>query len=520
MTGRRPGVVLSWFVVVLLSVALNPGVLAASPHLDPPGAGDEQVILEYLLSHYADRPYIGVYESTEGLSLGEWRAVHRFSEAFYTRAGTGSLRSEIGVVENFWMAPLRHYSVTVGAIGVMGPEYHGPGPVHAPDFGVDLDDVGASDLVVHHPPGNLWFAVRGEDVSPLGDTAEVIGGTHSLSELQDIFQEWYGLGRWRGRGWSALVGSVALLLGLTAVVVARRRLHVRQVVGWLAIGAAVLGLVVVVVDRGSGTSPMVAPPVSATATQAPEPATAASRSTDSGIPAGATGESDVDGMEMVYVPAGTFLMGAAGDDGWVGNSEKPQRVVYLDAYWIDKTEVTNAMFERFVEATGPDAAATWRRTASGKPDHPVVGVNWFDADAYCRWAGRSLPTEAQWEKAARGSDGRKYPWGNEAPTRERCNFDRNEGGTTAVGKYSPWGDSPYGAVDMAGNAWEWVADWYDKYYYAASPKDNPPGPGSSTSRVLRGGSWLNIARFVRSSFRSSSHPDFRFVSFGFRCALP
>jgi hypothetical protein len=265
MTDRSLGAVSLWFGVVLLSVALNPGVLAASPHLDPPGAGDEQVILEYLLSHYAERPYIGVYESTEGLSLGEWRAVHRFSDAFYTRAVTESLRSEIGVVEGWWMAPLRHYSVTVAAVGVMGPYFDVPSDVEAQDFGVDLDDVEASDLVVHHTPGRLWFAVRDEDVIPLGDnTAEVIGGPHSLRELQDILfaryeplrqgaresGEWVlgggassgrpdesestrdvpatgrdvSGGSWAGLTWPALVGSAGLLLGLAALLVAGKRL--------------------------------------------------------------------------------------------------------------------------------------------------------------------------------------------------------------------------------------------------------------------------------------------------------
>jgi len=226
--------------------------------------------------------------------------------------------------------------------------------------------------------------------------------------------------------------------------------------------------------------------------------------------------SEIDGMQLVYVPAGSFMMGS--EDG--NSDEKPVHEVYLDAYWIDRTEVTNAMFERFVEATGHDARPGWRITASGKADHPVRYVNWFDADAYCRWAGRSLPTEAQWEKAARGTDGRKYPWGNQEPDESRCNFELNEDGTTPVGKYSPKGDSPYGVADMAGNVWEWVADWYDEGYYRSAPGENPPGPGSGTGRVLRGGSWGNVAGSVRSSFRGSDLPDVRSGSNGFRCALP
>jgi hypothetical protein len=222
------------------------------------------VILDFLLSAYDDVPFIGVYESTEGLSLGDWRAIHRFSDAYWLRAVTESLRSEIEVIENFWMAPLRHYSVTVGAVGVMGPEYYGPGPVLGRDVGEALDELQASDLVVMHNPRDLCFAVRGEDVMPLGDhTAEVIGGTHSLSELQDIFFARYEplrqaarlTGEWvlgsgapssgpdvsqsprdapttaldasgessAGPGRRALVGGVVLLVGLAALLVGWRR---------------------------------------------------------------------------------------------------------------------------------------------------------------------------------------------------------------------------------------------------------------------------------------------------------
>ena len=168
--------------------------------------------------------------------------------------------------------------------------------------------------------------------------------------------------------------------------------------------------------------------------------------------------------------------------------------------------------------TGHDAGSDWRDVASGKSDHPVVLANWHDTEAYCEWAGRRLPTEAEWEKAARGTDGRVYPWGNERPTREHCNFYHDVGATTPVGKYSPQGDSPYGAADMAGNVFEWVADWYDKDYYAVSPKDNPQGPAAGEYRVVRGGSWIANDDGVRAAGRHDRTPDGRNVRYGFRCA--
>ena len=237
--------------------------------------------------------------------------------------------------------------------------------------------------------------------------------------------------------------------------------------------------------------------------------------------------SEVDGMELVYVPAGSFMMGSEDGD----EDEKPVHELHLDAYWIDRTEVTNAMFERFVDATGHDAGSDWRNEASGKADHPVVSVNWHDAKAYCEWAGRRLPTEAEWEKAARGTDGRVYPWGDAAPAGHLLNFADKRSGldwadtavddgyerTAPVGSY-PAGASPYGAADMAGNVWEWCADWYDENYYAVSPKDNPQGPATGEYRVVRGGSWYSTVGNVRAANRAWFTPDRRSGYSGFRCA--
>lgn len=217
-----------------------------------------------------------------------------------------------------------------------------------------------------------------------------------------------------------------------------------------------------------------------------------------------------DGAEMVSVPAGEFWMGS--DDG--DADEKPRRRLYLDAFRIDKFEVTNALFGGFMQATGHRALGWWNDGKWSGATKPVVGVNWNDANAYCNWAGKRLPTEAEWEKAARGTDGGKYPWGEQWNT-SRANS--NERKTVAVGSYSR-GASPYGAQDMAGNVWEWVADWYFESYYRNAPERNPKGPSFGQYRVLRGGSWNSPPRDLRTSYRIMFGPSARSFSFGFRCA--
>ena len=263
---------------------------------------------------------------------------------------------------------------------------------------------------------------------------------------------------------------------------------------------------------------------------------------------GARMVSPKDGMTMVYVPAGEFLMGSGEDDRDAYDDEKPPRKIYLDAFWIDLHPVTNAMFKRFVKETGyqteaekkgmswavlpkgmgffsdPEPGINWQHPyglesdLSGKEDHPVVQVSWNDAQVYCQWAGRRLPTEAEWEKAARGTDGSIYPWGNAAPNDKLLNFNWNVGDTTPVGKY-PDGASPYGALDMAGNVWEWIADWYDENYYKDAPTRNPTGPISGQYRALRGGSWFNDdARVVRAGNRNWVNPALAYYFGSFRCA--
>ncbi len=229
-----------------------------------------------------------------------------------------------------------------------------------------------------------------------------------------------------------------------------------------------------------------------------------------------------DGAEMVYIPAGEFLMGSdkSKDDKAQGD-ELPQRKVYLDDYWIYKYEVTVAQYRKFCNETKRQMprqmppAPSW----GWQDDHPIVGVTWHGAVAYCEWAGVTLPTEAQWEKAARGTDGRIYPWGDEWVA-GKCNSGAAGLNRTApVGSY-PAGASPYGVMDMAGNVWEWCADWYGEKYYISAPDRNPQGPSSGAERVLRSSSWDGNPNDVRAARRVRTTPFNWFSNLGFRGSSP
>ncbi|MBN1139455.1 MAG: SUMF1/EgtB/PvdO family nonheme iron enzyme [Anaerolineae bacterium] len=236
-----------------------------------------------------------------------------------------------------------------------------------------------------------------------------------------------------------------------------------------------------------------------------------------------TATPEKDGMEMVFVPAGTFWMGSAAGDEGAYDDEFPQHEVTLDAFWIDRTEVTNAQYRLCVQTGACQASDLAGDSDYNGDTQPVVGVDWSDAQAYCAWAGRSLPTEAQWEKAARGTDRRAYPWGNQTATCEYAVMDDGSGNGCGQGSKAwpvgskPAGASPYGALDMAGNVWEWVADRYGEDYYAQSPREDPAGPENGALRVLRGGSWYDSRNIVRAAYRGRLGPSYSSDYVGFRC---
>ncbi len=248
------------------------------------------------------------------------------------------------------------------------------------------------------------------------------------------------------------------------------------------------------------------------------------------------------GLPVVWVPPGPFLMGRSDADKQAQDREKPQHQVTLPGYWIGRYPVTNAQFARFIEGGGYRNRSYWteagweRRESQGwtqprywndgkynDPAQPVVSVSWYEAVAYCRWLSErsglpvALPSEAQWEKAARGTDGCIYPWGDQEPTDKLCNSGQNVGRTTPVGEYSPAGDSPYGCADMAGNVWEWTSSLFNPYPY--DPEDGREDPDSTGTRVLRGGAFVDSNVVVRCSARYNYYPYDHYRNYGFRVVV-
>lgn len=245
-------------------------------------------------------------------------------------------------------------------------------------------------------------------------------------------------------------------------------------------------------------------------------------------PVGTEKQSTVDGVTQLYVPAGIFQMGTKDEGDWVGEDEFPLHGVYLNSYWMDKTEVTNAQYQKCVQGgscSAPHSIASETRKSyfdnSEFSEYPVIQVDWEQAQSYCQWAGRRLPTEAEWEKAARGPTERTFPWQGEGYGHDLATFDVDynwpNADTTQVGSH-PRGASFYQMLDMAGNVYEWVADWYAADYYQHSPAQNPTGPDQGVRRVIRGGAWTSDWVFLRTAVRLSIYPQQFSDDIGFRCA--
>jgi len=242
-------------------------------------------------------------------------------------------------------------------------------------------------------------------------------------------------------------------------------------------------------------------------------------------PAHAEGESG----DMVLIPAGSFIMGSRqslieldpadllNTDRHALGPEDPAHETILDAFYIDRFEVTNGDYMKFAEATGARPPRSHDDPGFNGPRQPAAGVTWKEADAYCKWQGKRLPSEAEWEKAARGKREVKYPWGDEPPESSRLNYNGELDKTAPVGSYEA-GKSDYGVHDLSGNVAEWTNDWHLPEYYLFSPKENPPGPAKGQYKVIRGGNWRNNAEDVRLTYRNATIPALRNLGVGFRCA--
>jgi formylglycine-generating enzyme required for sulfatase activity len=237
-------------------------------------------------------------------------------------------------------------------------------------------------------------------------------------------------------------------------------------------------------------------------------------------------------LELIRVPAGEFLMGSdPAQDRYARADEQPQHRVFVSEFYIGRYPIVNEQYAVFVRATKHRVPGHWKngRVPAGRRRHPVVGISWHDAVAFCKWLTHEtgctfrLPTEAEWEKAARGTDGRLYPWGDQWDESKLNSIDGEPDETTPVGQYSPQGDSPYGAADIAGNVWEWCADWHDDHEYqrrAKSTVKDPQGPPQGEYRVLRGCAFGDEATWVRCAIRDGGDPHSKDWFYGLRVVTP
>ena len=233
---------------------------------------------------------------------------------------------------------------------------------------------------------------------------------------------------------------------------------------------------------------------------------------------------------MVLIPAGEFIMGSDNKDSDAKPDEAPKHKVYLDAYYIDQYEITNSDYQKFILGTGspaPQVNQEWAKPYNwsgasypeGRGNHPVILISWKDAQAYAAWAGKRLPTEAEWEKASRGGlTGQKYPGGNTLEL-NHASFAKGYLRSKEISRAGSFKPNSFGLYDMAGNVWEWCQDWYDEQYYKDSPPGNPAGPSEGFYKVFRGGSWITDEKGLRCSQRGKNVPDYKSHTVGFRCAL-
>ncbi|MCB9431668.1 MAG: formylglycine-generating enzyme family protein [Ardenticatenaceae bacterium] len=357
------------------------------------------------------------------------------------------------------------------------------------------------------------------------DWAEVI---HLGGQIQAVVKEYRDVRRVVvvARGKLQIPRTTPKAESIRSAMAQIKKLHAvtsRHLLLWLV---GIIGAIVVVWIIGAYLDGSVSPPISLPTSQPTKiPSKNVSELGTVCDGRGCNGEEqrrEKDEATVVYVPAGAFTMGSDASDADAGSDEIPQHDVTLDGFWIDKYEVTNDRYVRCVKDGNCNTSKYTDDEILNDPDHSVVGVSWRDAVDYCNWAGARLPTEAEWEYAARGKDGRLFPWDTDDTSCVLANHWGNDGmcvGTTAIVGSYPKGVSWVNAFDMVGNVWEWVQDWYNPDYYGYSPEQALAGSETNTVKVLRGGSWSSLKRDIRVANRDyNGWETFSDSDVGFRCA--